>query len=411
MNETMTGEVLRQLRIERGYTQNELAKYLRVSRSLVSKIETGQREASPELTKRIIELFESVDQSDSLEGIVDYLTIHFFDTDYQKIIDNVLKINLKYMDFHESTMLNYDGYFNFRTSIYIRISKNQTQGTLIEIKGQGCRLLSGQLKCAGKTWQDFFQVVHDFRGNFTRIDLALNDRFGLLDIPTLIRKIKRLEFKTTFRIVDPREAFNTSDGTSRGATIYFGSFRSLSHFCFYQKDYEQFVKRGTPMGDAEIINRYELRYRDKKADKLAQQITRGANLNSLIIGLISQSVTFFDRPRDQEGVQIDQRWQAFISGNEKIKLQLESQQMTLEKTIRWFEESVAPSLKLVRELGEFFHFDVIEAVIETGKLSEGTEKLKEHIFDYPDLYQGEFNFYKQYFREKQIKQSTADNNV
>lgn len=411
MREQLSGDYLRQLREERGYTQYDLAKYLGVSRSLISKIETGKRQGDEELIQRIFNLFEGDAQSDCLEGIVDYLTIHFFDTDYQKLIDNVLKISLKYMDFHESTMLNYEGYFNFRTAIYIRISKNQTQDTLFELKGQGCRLLTGQLKSVGKTWQDFFQLVKDYGGNFTRIDLALNDRVGLLDIPTLIRKVKRLEFKSSFRIVDPRETFNATDGTSRGATLYFGSVRSLSHFCFYQKDYEQFVKRGTPIEEAEIVNRYELRYKDKKADRLATEIRNGTDLNTLIMGLINQSVVFYDRPRDQDGVQMDKRWQSFINGKDKIRLMLLSDPMALEKTVRWFEDSVAPSLKLVRELGEFFNFDLIEAVIETGKLSPGTDKLKEHIFKHSEFYQGEFNYYKKYFRQKQIKQSTADTDV
>ena len=37
------------------------------------------------------------------------------------------------------------------------------------------------------------------------------------------------------------------------------------YFCIYEKDYEQYVKLGTPLEEADIINRFEIRLRNERA--------------------------------------------------------------------------------------------------------------------------------------------------
>ena len=44
-----------------------------------------------------------------------------------------------------------------------------------------------------------------------------------------------------------------------GRTLYLGSLKSDVYFCIYEKDYEQYVKLGTPLEEADIINRFEIR--------------------------------------------------------------------------------------------------------------------------------------------------------
>lgn len=52
-----SGERIRQLRIENGYTQEALAKKLRVDRSLLSHIEAGKRGCSVDLSAQMSDLF------------------------------------------------------------------------------------------------------------------------------------------------------------------------------------------------------------------------------------------------------------------------------------------------------------------------------------------------------------------
>ncbi len=50
-----------------------------------------------------------------------------------------------------------------------------------------------------------------------------------------------------------------------GRTLYLGSLKSDVYFCIYEKDYEQYVKLGTPLEEADIINRFEIRLRNERA--------------------------------------------------------------------------------------------------------------------------------------------------
>ena len=54
-------------------------------------------------------------------------------------------------------------------------------------------------------------------------------------------------------------AYQAQRGRQRiyGRTLYLGSLKSDVYFCIYEKDYEQYVKLGTPLEEADIINRFE----------------------------------------------------------------------------------------------------------------------------------------------------------
>ena len=57
MNRKVTGENIRILRENAGFTQGNLAEFLHVDQSLISKIEKGERSMSTETLNRITDLF------------------------------------------------------------------------------------------------------------------------------------------------------------------------------------------------------------------------------------------------------------------------------------------------------------------------------------------------------------------
>lgn len=96
-----------------------------------------------------------------------------------------------------------------------------------------------------------------------RLDLAINDRTGLLDIPELIEKCKNEECISKFcsfknygsgELVKHNEA--NKDGI--GHTLYIDSFTSEVYFCVYEKNYEQSSKLGIPIKEVPIRNRFVL---------------------------------------------------------------------------------------------------------------------------------------------------------
>lgn len=118
---------------------------------------------------------------------------------------------------------------------------------MIELKGQGCRYVESYLRQQDRTWYDFLETCIALGGHFTRVDLAINDRNGLLDVPTLIEKCDRDEFTSRFHgFRDNR----TKQWEVSGRTLYLGSPQSEVYFCIYDKAFEQHQKH------PEITSRY-----------------------------------------------------------------------------------------------------------------------------------------------------------
>ena len=419
LNQEELGKSVKETRIVKGWTQQQVADKLGISRSLLAKFETGNRKLSDEKVEQIFDFLLTKKKKDNLDGIVDYLTIHFFSTDYEMLIEKVLGISMRHMVYHDSTTLGYTGRYNLLKAIDIRVSKDKAKGTLFELKGAGCRLLAGWLKGKKESWNDFFERVFEYDGNFTRIDLAINDHYGYLDIPTLAKKIERNEFRSTFRIGDVYQSKDFSNKGSHGTTLYFGSRKSLMHFCFYQKDYEQRRKKGIPLEEAPIINRYEVRTRHEKAQELAHQLLKIENFEPLVFGLINQTICFYDLPSDNPNAKIDRRWNDFIGNHEEITLSLESDPMTLEKSFNWILNNVAPSLKLIREFGAIYRVNLLGLILQSTEINKEGEKMLEVVRENPELFKGEIKVYRRVIerkleklrKEKKEKQSTANNNV
>lgn len=119
-----------------------------------------------------------------------------------------------------------------------------------------------------------FRKVLDYQGNFTRIDFTLDDFVGSLSIPELKHKVILGHVWTTFQVSESHGGTDIINNESNGETLYLGSKKSQCRFCFYQKDHEQRKRRGIPLEEAKVKNRFELRYRKEKAQSLAKIISK-----------------------------------------------------------------------------------------------------------------------------------------
>ena len=105
-------------------------------------------------------------------------------------------------------------------------------------------------------------------GVMKRLDLAINDRAGILDIPKLKEKYKAGECVSYFRMqkdYSGTEKCGSDIPKNTGETLYLGSTSSELYMCAYQKNYEQYVKNGTEIENTEIKNRFEIRMKNERA--------------------------------------------------------------------------------------------------------------------------------------------------
>lgn len=148
------------------------------------------------------------------------------------------------------------------------VSHNETLGVLMEMKGKGCRQMESYLLAQERSWYDFMLNCLTSGGVVKRLDLAINDRVGILNIPKLIEKWERGEAVSRFRgEKDYKGTQKNGDDIpeSTGNTLYIGSTKSELYFCLYEKDHEQHHKNGTDMETAEIKNRFEIRLKNERA--------------------------------------------------------------------------------------------------------------------------------------------------
>ena len=195
---------------------------------------------------------------------------------------------------------------------------------------------------------------------FKRIDIAINDRAGILNIPELAVKCRRDECITIFHsfkdyqsgeLIRNRE----EDVASMGNTLYLGSLKSEIYFCIYEKDYEQYVKNDTPLDEAETKNRFEIRLKDERAEVAVDDLLEMEDVACTAYSIINHYVRFVDADPEKEcrNWPLNERWVWFLNGQYRsIKLTTKPEEYTLDRTLLWLTRQVAPSLKMVQKLDD-----------------------------------------------------------
>ena len=394
VNQHDLGEAIRVSREERGWTQRYLAEKVGISRSLLSKVEKGTRQLSAEkLTLILDSMQEEVVPVNRV--LIDYLTIHFFSNQHLKLIEEIIGMPIERFEELDYAPKGYIGQYVWNQVITIRYSIDDTvKGTVMEFSGQGCKHLAMRLKTAKSNWQEFFRKVLDYQGNFTRIDFTLDDFVGSLSIPELKRKVTLGHVWTTFQVSESHGGTDITNNESNGETLYLGSKKSQCRFCFYQKDYEQRKRRGIPLEEAEVKNRFELRYRKEKAQSLAKIISRSHDLTKLFFELLNGAICFYDRDPNDPDAKVDAKWAAFIDNRGAITISLETIPQSFEKSMNWLIHGVSPSLAFIAQVDQTFHSSLLSLIIEQGEMNPRQIKLLQNMKADPEYYQEEVEYYE-----------------
>lgn len=394
VNQYDLGESIRVSREERGWTQRYLAEKVGISRSLLSKVEKGTRQLSEEKLNLILDSLQE-ELVPVNRVLIDYLTIHFFSNQHLKLIEAIIGMPIERFEELDYAPKGYIGQYVWNQVITIRYSIDDTvKGTVMEFSGQGCKHLAMRLKTAKSNWQEFFRKVLAYQGNFTRIDFTLDDFVGSLSIPELKRKVTLGHVWTTFQVSESHGGTDITNNESNGETLYLGSKKSQCRFCFYQKDYEQRKRRGIPLEEAEVKNRFELRYRKEKAQSLAKIISRTHDLTKLFFELLNGAICFYDRDPNDPDAKVDKKWAAFIGNHGAITISLETIPQSFEKSMNWLIHGVSPSLAFIAQVDQTFHSSLLSLIVEQGEMNPRQIKLLQNMKADPEYYQEEVEYYE-----------------
>ncbi|MBO0994584.1 MobT family relaxase [Bacillus sp. SD088] len=381
MNQVPWYQVLKDKRLEYGVSQNKLAVHVGITRQYVSEIETGKVTPSDSLQTALFDVLEQFNPDAPLEILFDYVRVRFITTDPLPVIEDILQLKMEYMLHEDYAFYSYLEQYVFG-DIVVMVSPDEDKGCLLELKGKGCRQFENFLLAQQRTWFDFFVDVFRVGGVFKRIDLAINDKTGILDIPFLTKKCHNEECISVFRSFKSYRSGDLVHGEDKpdmGNSLYIGSLKSDVYLCIYEKDYEQFIKYGLSLEDTEVKNRLEIRLKNDRAYHAIVDLMTYEDAGRTAFSIINRYIRFVDKDekKRRSSWKVNAVWQRFLDlgENRKISLTTKPEPYNFDKTLRWLARQVAPTWKLATKLDEVNNTTVMKDMLTQATLTKRHQKL------------------------------------
>ena len=384
LNEQTWLQHLKEKRLAYGLSQNRLAVATGITRQYLSDIETGKVKPSEDLQQSLWEALERFNPDNPLEMLFDYVRIRFPTTDVQQVVENILQLKLSYFLHEDYGFYSYSEHYALG-DIFVLCSHELDKGVLVELKGRGCRQFESYLLAQQRSWYEFFMDVLVAGGVMKRLDLAINDHTGMLDIPELTEKCRNEECVSVFRSFKSYASgelvkHEEQDKAGMGYTLYIGSLKSEVYFCVYEKSYEQYIKLGIPIEEAPIKNRFEIRLKNERAYYAVRDLLTYYDAERTAFSIINRYVRFVDKEADKKRSdwKLSVRWAWFIGENrEPLKLTTKPEPYTLDRTLRWIQRQVDPTLKMLETITAKTGIDYLKEIRKSTKLTEKHYKIIE----------------------------------
>ena len=384
LNEEQWIKGLREKRIAYGISQGRLAVASGITREYLNKIESGKMKPSKELLETLYKELARFNPEAPLTMLFDYVRIRFPTLDIGHIIKDILQLNIQYMIHEDFGHYSYTEHY-YIGDIFVYTSPDEEKGVLLELKGKGCRQFESYLLAQERSWYDFLMDALVDDGVMKRLDLAINDHTGMLDIPELTEKCRNEECVSVFRSFKSYASgelvkHEEQDKAGMGYTLYIGSLKSEVYFCVYEKSYEQYIKLGIPIEEAHIKNRFEIRLKNERAYYAVRDLLTYYDAERTAFSIINRYVRFVDKEADKKRSdwKLSVRWAWFIGENrEPLKLTTKPEPYTLDRTLRWIQRQVDPTLKMLEAITAKTGIDYLKEIRKSTKLTEKHYKIIE----------------------------------
>ena len=386
LNDTDWITDFKEKRLAYGVSQNKIAVAAGITRQYLNRIESGGAAPSEEIKKNLLAALERYNPESPLTMLFDYVRIRFPTTDVRYVVETILKLKLDFMIHEDFGFYSYCEHY-YMGDIFVLVSNEQEKGVLLELKGKGCRQYENFLLAQHRSWYDFLMDALVEGGVIKRLDLAINDMVGILDIPELTKKCRNEECISVFRsfksyrsgeLVQSRE----ENKSSMGNMLYIGSLKSEVYFCVYEKDYEQYVKYDIPVEETPIKNRFEIRLKNERAYYAVRDLLTYHDAERTAFSIINRYVRFADRDetKRRSDWQTNERWAWFIGENRgRLKLTTKPEPYNFQRTLNWLSRQVAPTLQVAEKLDKQNNTTIIKDMVKNAKLTDRLEKVLKQL--------------------------------
>ncbi len=379
----LTGSHIKTIRDMLNLKQTVFAEKIGISRALLALVETGSKSITDEFIEKMYTAFP--DLKNALDLQFDWVTITFSDMNGEQVIKDVMRLKSELFLERSTTQNFYTREFAFagEKNIYVQdfeptkdVDTNQDVqkvGATMYLTGQGTRLFEKALLEQGLTWKKFFVRAKRFKGTFSRLDIAINDNWGLLDMDEIIEATQQNRFWSKSR------SFAIHGNNQDGWTANFGKSPFVIRIYDKQKEQEQ---KGL---ETSIKNRVELELHADRAEQVISEWFENDNLVEYSLSILYTYLWFVDEPIDEEelkGTHVRERyidtlkpmpaWSLLTSLGQSMKFVREPKEQSVDSILSWIMRYVVPSLEVLKKTGHWH--EVIEAM-DKANLSPEQEKL------------------------------------
>jgi phage replication initiation protein len=240
-------------------------------------------------------------------------------------------------------------------------------GQHIVLSGQGCR----ELEAAGLTdWSGLMAYWADIGLTRKRLDVAFDDRAGILDLRAMKEQLVRGDATSRFKRRGTYESGPAVGPDDSGYTVQLGQRSSDVHVRMYDKAAEQAAKRtsssDTPADEHWVRIEMELHGERAEAAAIALSKPDGA---AVIAGVLRGYIDFKDRSESDENKArwaTSAFWLRFLGAAAKCRLDVEPEEHTLEKSGKWFRSACTATMAMLL-LGAGGDLAFVDALLAEGK--------------------------------------------
>lgn len=306
-----------------------------------------------------------------LSALIDWVQVTFKETPFEVIVKDVLKFPMNFLTHNSVGLFRYAGKYEFGDiKLLVPPADYPDMGHHLYLSGKGCRQLEIYLQTQNRTWREFFATCFAYGGKFTRVDIAIDDRNTYFDIAGLNSKIEMGECVSRFRKYAYYNA-GQFEGERAGRTLNFGSRSSNVFVVFYEKNYERAGAVGTTAEDIGLWNRYEIRVKDKAANKCVREIVKSDNLEYVARCVLRNYIRFVCRSETMQQRDlwpVWPPWERFLSDAVKLQLSMSPAPKSLEDKMNWVATYVAPTLKIIQQADDNLGTEYLSMMIQDAEL-------------------------------------------
>ncbi|QEA42387.1 XRE family transcriptional regulator [Leuconostoc pseudomesenteroides] len=380
----LTNENLILIRQLLGVTQQELANAMGINEKTIRRIENKEQGITDTFIDKLLVAYP--DLAESIEVQFDWVSLTFPDLTSKQVIADVLRLQ-ENLFLERPTSQNFytrEMAFAGEKNIYIQdfspVKNPETQamdqkfGTTLYLTGKGTRLFEKALLEQSMNWHDFFAKARLYRGHLTRLDIAINDKWGLLNMNDLVKAVQEKRFWSKSK------SYAVHGNVDDGWTVDFDKSP------FVIRAYDKHKEQANKGYDTDVKTRVELELHQDKAEYVLDEwLNNDKKLVDITFDILYSYLWFTngkiedqqlksDTVRDEIEATVEPMpaWSLLTALGKKMKFVREPKKQSVERIEKWILQSVVPSLAVLKKTG---HWHKIIEAINTVELSAEHEKL------------------------------------